>query len=65
MKKKQDMAVSNTHFKRIFISYDVQQKMFMQEYRRFIGVDGCHLRANLVECYYLQLLWTQIMKSFY
>lgn len=33
-------------FRRIFVSYNVIQKGFILGCRRFIGVDGCHLKTS-------------------
>ncbi|KAH9770952.1 SWIM-type domain-containing protein [Citrus sinensis] len=35
-----------TYFKRIFISFDSIQNGFIRGCRRFIGVDGCHLKTS-------------------
>lgn len=44
MKIQQDIHGTKSHFKRFFINYDVLQRRFMVECRRFIGVDGCHIK---------------------
>ncbi|KAK9184652.1 hypothetical protein WN943_025003 [Citrus x changshan-huyou] len=46
VKIQQELQGTQAIFKRIFVSYDALRNGFMQGCRRFIGVDGCHLKTS-------------------
>ncbi|TXG72109.1 hypothetical protein EZV62_000688 [Acer yangbiense] len=46
-------------FQRMFLSFEAQKFGFLEGCRPFIGVDGCHLKGPLEECYCLQWPWMQ------
>ena len=46
LKINQELVGSKNKFKRIFISFRAKQHGFMIGCRRFIGLDGCHLKTS-------------------
>ena len=39
----------NPHLRRFFLSFLAQRQGYLEGYRLFIGLDGCHLKGSFVE----------------